>query len=74
MEYIHTDFENEPVYHALMTIRKKPGLWLGTKSLRALDSFINGYMAGITAMKTPFYCPDWYRAFEKHIALVCKRE
>lgn len=71
MEYIHIDFENEPVYHALMTIRKKPGLWLGTKSLQALDSFINGYMTGITAMKTPFYCPDWYRAFEKHVALVC---
>lgn len=73
MEHIHTNFEDEPVYHALMTIRKKPGLWLGAKSLRALDSFIHGYMAGITAMKTPFYDPDWYRAFEKYVALVCAK-
>lgn len=65
------DIYGEPVYQALMVIRQKPGLWLGGKSLRMLDSYIRGFMASKTNMRTPMYCPEWYSEFIEYAIHAC---
>lgn len=66
-----SEIKDESLYRALTAIRELPGLWLSKKSLKLLDIYIDGFLAGKSDMRKPFYYPKWFKQFTKYVADVC---
>lgn len=70
---LHTTFEVETVYDVLSTIEEKPGLFLGGRSLRALQHFVTGFRMGLLSMNieladgTPPFS-EFHRWTSAHVA------
>lgn len=72
MKYTSSELQNNFLYHSLRSIQKKPGLWLGKKSLQLLDCYMNGCILGYMSkngMDNSFY--KWYEQFKKYICKIC---
>lgn len=71
MAHLFDEVKDDPLFSMLMSMRKRPAMWLGEKSLKSLINFINGYMSGKNDFKEPYYYPKWYQKFKKYVAIVC---
>lgn len=65
---------SDPVYLLLQSVREKPILYLGEKSLRLLYAFLCGFLAGKGDWKNNWYIPEWLDRLYNYVISVCKME
>lgn len=57
----------DEILYLLGIIKLKPGMYIGSKSLAKLRSFIDGYIFAMNCKKIK-YCADQYKIFNKWLA------
>ena len=59
--------ENDPLYQLLFSIKDQPWVFLGEKSLRALDNYVTGYLNACSALDPDCFTIRWYNAFFQNV-------
>lgn len=65
---------NDPLFQKLLALKARPALWLGKKSLLALEALVNGYLDACYDFQQGASTVAWFRAFDSYAVTACVGE
>lgn len=76
MKELQFDLRENILYKTMMDIKKKPELYLGEKSLKALDVFLHGWYGGVYSCRENMDDDNtsWIVEFHQYVCEVCVGE
>ena len=65
---------NDPLFQKLLALKARPALWLGKKSLLALEALVHGYLDACDDFQQGASTIAWFRAFNAYAVAACVGE